>query len=87
MDTKLTDTPPDVERIYFQIIRSMPVGQRFKLLEDLMMTSRRLALAGLRERFPNASESELRRRLATILLGPGLAAKVYGPEPDPPTLR
>jgi hypothetical protein len=52
-----------------------------------MMTSRRLALAGLRERFPNASESELRRRLATLLLGPELAAKVYGPEPDPPTLR
>jgi hypothetical protein len=87
MAAKLTDTPPEVERVYLQIIRSMSEEQRFKLIEDLMMTSRRLALAGLRERFPNASESELRRRLATLLLGPELAAKVYGPEPDPPTLR
>ena len=50
------------------------------------MAMRQVALAGLRERFPSATPQELRRRLATILLGPQLATKVYGPEPDPPTV-
>ena len=50
------------------------------------MTVRKLAMAGLRERFPEAGPEELRRRLATLCLGRELAAKVYGPEPDPPTI-
>ncbi|NJN82221.1 MAG: hypothetical protein HC802_08040 [Caldilineaceae bacterium] len=40
---------------------------------------RSLALAGLRQRHPNADEPELRRRLADLTLGPKLAAQVYGP--------
>ncbi len=40
-----------------------------------------LALAGLRNRHPQAGEAEIRRRLMDLLLGEELAAKVYGP-PD-----
>jgi hypothetical protein len=61
--------------------------RRFRLVNDLIVSGRRLGLAGLRERFPKASARELHRRLATLLLGPELADKVYGPEPDPSTLR
>lgn len=64
----------------------MPDWREFKLLNDLIMTGGRLALAGLRERFPEASPDELRRRLATVLLGPELTTKVYAPEPDSPTV-
>jgi hypothetical protein len=81
-----SDTHPDAERVQIRILRSMPSWQKFKLINDMIVTSRQLALAGLRERFPGAGEQELRRRLATLLLGPELAAKVYGPEPDPLTL-
>jgi hypothetical protein len=52
-----------------------------------MVTGRKLAVAGLRERFPGASPEELHRRLAFLLLGPELASKIYGSEPDPPTRR
>jgi len=38
-----------------------------------------LALSGLRQRHPQASEDELRRHLADLWLGPELAARVYGP--------
>jgi hypothetical protein len=86
MTPKISDTTPEAERVQIQILRSMPSWQRFKLINDMIVTSRKLALAGLRERFPNASEQELRRRLATLLLGSELAARVYGPEPDPPTM-
>jgi hypothetical protein len=37
-----------------------------------------LALAGLRSRYPQAGEAELRRRLAGLLLGEETARKVYG---------
>jgi hypothetical protein len=83
----LSDTHPDVEKMHVAILRSMPPWRKFRLVNDLIVTGRKLALAGLRERFPGASEGELNRRLATILLGPKLADKVYGPEPKPPTLR
>jgi len=33
---------------------------------------------GLRSRYPQASEGELRRRLAGLILGDELARKVYG---------
>jgi hypothetical protein len=38
-------------------------------------------LAGLRSRFPQAGDGELRFKLAVLLLGEELAQKVYG---DPP---
>ena len=36
----------------------------------------------MRERYPDALEDELRRRLAEQLLGPELAARAYGPMED-----
>jgi hypothetical protein len=87
MAAPLSDTSPDSERVQIEILRSLPPWRRWQLLDDLILTTRELALAGLRERFPQADPQELQRRLATLLLGTELATKVYGPEPDPPTLR
>jgi hypothetical protein len=39
---------------------------------------RTLALAGLQQRYPEASPALLRRHLADLLLGPALAEQVYG---------
>jgi len=86
MTPKISDTSPEAERVQIQILRAMPSWRKFKLVNDMIVTSRKLALAGLRARFPGASEQELRRRLATLLLGPELASKAYGPEPGPPTV-
>ena len=43
--------------------------------------ARLLALQGLRARHPEATEAQLRRYLADLLLGPELAARAYGPLP------
>jgi hypothetical protein len=48
------------------------------MLAQLNASVRMLALAGLRSRYPNATETELRRRLADLVLGEELARKVYG---------
>jgi len=87
MSSRLSDTSAEAERVQIGGLRSMPTWQRFRLWNDLMVTGRKLAVAGLRERFPGASPEELHRRLAFLLLGPELASKIYGSEPDPPTRR
>jgi hypothetical protein len=87
MATRLRDTSAETERVQIEILRSMPAWRKFQLWNDLNMAMRQVAWAGLRQRFPSATPQELRRRLATILLGPDLATQAYGPEPDPPTIR
>jgi len=86
MKERLTDTSADAERVQIEILRAMPSWRKFQLWNDLNMAMRHVALEGLRNRFPSASPAELQRRLATLLLGSDLAAQVYGPEPDPPTI-
>jgi len=87
MATRLTDTSADAERVQIEILRSMPSSRKVQLWNDLNMAMRKVALAGLSQRFPLATPQELHRRLATILLGSELATQAYGPEPDPPTIR
>jgi hypothetical protein len=53
------------------------------MVGQMNQTLRTLALSGLRQRHPSATPEELRRRLADLLLGPTLAAQVYGPLKPP----
>ncbi|HMD98324.1 MAG TPA: hypothetical protein VKM93_13465 [Terriglobia bacterium] len=87
MPVPASDTHPEAEKVQIEILRSMPDAQRFRALNDLIVTGRILSLSCLRDRFPDAGDEELRRRLATLLLGSELATRVYGPEPQPPTIR
>lgn len=87
MATLSPDTSPEAEAVLLDLMRKTPPWRKMELLSSLNATARKLALAGLRQRHPNASEKELRRRLADLLLGPELALKAYGPleledEPD-----
>ena len=43
---------------------------------------RTMAMVGLRRRYPDKGEAQLRRLLADLLLGPELAARVYGLTPE-----
>jgi hypothetical protein len=52
--------------------------RKMEILAGLNASARKLALAGLRQRFPQAGEAELHRRLADLFLGVDLTRKVYG---------
>lgn len=78
----MSDTDPSVERVQIELIRQAPAWRKMELLGQMNLTVKTLALIGLRERYPNASEPEIKRRLADLLLGEELAAKVYGPYPE-----
>ena len=78
MSALYPDTHPKMEALQIQLWRQASPTRKMHMLAQLNASARMLALAGLRSRFPNATESELRRRLADLLLGEELARKVYG---------
>ena len=77
-----TDTSPAMEALQVQLLRTTPSWRKMEMLAGLNASARGLALAGLRQRFPHASDAELNRCLADLLLGPDLARKVYGEVED-----
>ena len=81
MITLSRDTHPDAERVQIELLRQAPAWRKLHMVAQMNSTLRTLALSGLRQRYPDASPDELRRRLADLWLGPELAAKAYGPPP------
>jgi len=77
------DTSPEAEAVMLAIYRRMPPWRKLELVDDAIVTSRLLAMAGLRRRHPDESPARLRRRLLGLVLGEELATRVYGPL-DPP---
>ena len=78
MSALFSDTRPEMEALQIQGWRQASPTRKMHMLAQLNAAARLLALTGLRSRYPLASEVELRRRLADLLLGERLARKVYG---------
>jgi len=66
-----------MEALQIQLWRQASPTRKMNMLAQLNASARRLAMAGLRSRFPDANEAELRFKLAGLLLGEELALKVY----------
>jgi len=78
MTTLYSDTHPKMEALQIQLLRQASPTRKMNMLAQLNASARLLALTGLRAQYPGASENELRRKLAGLLLGEELAKKVYG---------
>lgn len=72
------DTSPAADRIQFERLRAMSPEQRGAILTALTLTVQELALAGLRQRYPVATEDELWLRLAVRRLGADVVQRVTG---------
>jgi len=75
------DTSPDIEARQIDGWRRMTPAEKLQLVVSLSRSTRDLALAGIRDRFPEASPREQFLRLAILTLGPELARRAY-PEID-----
>lgn len=75
------DTHPKMEALQIQLWRQASPTQKMNMVAQLNAAARTLALTGLRIQYPQASEAELRRKLATLLLGEELACKLAHLEP------
>jgi hypothetical protein len=82
MSAALSDTSLEAAAVQIDIYRRMTPQRKLEIVEDANRTSRLLALAGLRQRFPDASAEELHLRLFHLVLGTELATAVYGSLPD-----
>jgi hypothetical protein len=82
MSTLSPDTHPQMEAMQIELLRSVSPTRKMEMLAQLNQSAHLLAMAGLRSRYPQATETELKRRLAGLLLGEELACKVYGALPD-----
>jgi predicted component of type VI protein secretion system len=81
MTALFPDTHPKMEALQIELWRQASPTRKMNMLAQLNSSARMLALAGLRAQYPQADEAELRRRLASLLLGEDLARKVYGDLP------
>jgi len=73
-----SDTHPKMEALQIQLWRQASPTRKMNMLAQLNASARLLALTGLRAQYPQASEAELRFKLAVLLFGDELARKVYG---------
>jgi hypothetical protein len=78
MSAWYSDTHPKMEALQIQILRQATSAQKLNILVELNASARILAVIGLRSQYPQASENEIQRRLARLLLGEEMACKVYG---------
>ncbi len=71
------DTHPKIEKIQLELIRRMPSWKKFELVDDINKLVKTIALNGIRQRHPQATEHQIKRMMADLLLGEELANKVY----------
>jgi hypothetical protein len=81
MSSLFSDTAPAAEAVPIELMRRAPAWRKLQIMDQLNQSLRLWALSGLRQRYRGASEAEL-RRLADLVLGPELAARVYEPRPE-----
>jgi len=75
------DTPFEIERRQIEGWRRMTPAAKLRLVLGMSASVRRLALAGVRRRYPDAGPREQELRLAKVLFGDELARRAY-PELD-----
>ena len=78
MVTLSADTSPRAEKVQIEIIRHMPSWKKLAMVDDLNETIKALAINDLKRRYPDASPEQIRRKLASLILGEELADKVHG---------
>ena len=71
------DTSSEVDALMFRLYHEMGPAGRLRRAVELSDTARSLALVGLRQRYPDQTEDQLRARLVTERLGNELAAAVF----------
>ena len=77
----VSDTTAEAEQVLVEMLRQAPIWRKLEMMGQLNAMAKSVALNNVRRQYPEATENELRRLLADRLLGPDLAATVYGPLP------
>jgi hypothetical protein len=76
--TQSSDTSLEAERWLIERYRAMTPAQKIHMFRELSRASQELALAGIRERHPDAGDDELRMRVASTRLPASIMSTVFG---------
>lgn len=71
------DTSPEVFDVLVERWRTMSIGERFALIEQLNADVESIAIAGIRADQPDASEVQIRHQLARRRYGSELADEAF----------
>jgi hypothetical protein len=77
----MRDTPAGALARYQELLRAQSPEERLAQAMALTSAVRELTVAGIRQRHPDASERELRARLAVRLYGRDAALRMFGDVP------
>jgi hypothetical protein len=80
--TQAADTTAAVEQIVVEGWRSMSPAEKVRVVRELTSTARRFSLAGIRRRHPEASEREVRLRLASFWLDRETMIRLFDWDPE-----
>ena len=76
------DTSVEAQQVQIMLWRQMSTLEKARAVGKISRRLRELSMAGIRQRYPSASESECRVRYALLTLGRSLALSAY-PEAAP----
>ena len=74
------DTSPEAWKVFLDLQRSTPPGEKIRRAMSLSKTVQLLSEAGLRRKFPEATDREIFLRRARLTLGEDLFRKAYSTE-------
>ncbi|MFY9557622.1 MAG: hypothetical protein WAV20_07845 [Blastocatellia bacterium] len=77
----ILDSDPETERVLIELTRAMPDWKKFRQIAALSDGCRRLAMVGLRERYPNATDDEVKKRFAALVLDRDTVIKMFAWDP------
>lgn len=75
------DTSVEAQHKHYELMRRLTPSQRLLLAFELTNAGRKLVLADLRHRFPQADENEIRRRFIARVLPREDVIRAYGFDP------
>ena len=82
MRPQSVDTDVEVERRQIEVWRRMTPAEKLGIVAGLVRATEELALAGLKQRHPGATDRELELRLAALRLDRDIMVRWLGWDPE-----
>ena len=78
----LSDTSAEAEQAYLRLLREAPLWRKAVMVDSLTRACQELAVAGIRVRHPNASEKEIKMRVAALGLDRKTMIRIFNWDPE-----
>jgi hypothetical protein len=76
------DTPSEVRQLQMRTWAAASIARKAAMIEAMCRDTRRLALAGIRSRFPEASPREQHLRLGALTIERAIMIEAFDWDPD-----